>query len=165
MSYNIHHGQGTDGKFDLERIAKIIVDSQADVVALQEVDVKTTRASGVDQAASLGELTKLTPAFGAAMPYAGGEYGGAILSRWPVKIRKVHQLPQEKGFEPRIAIEAVITPDNGLPEFVFVGTHFCSENQTTRRSRPRSSMNCCRSRLARRSFSPATSTTSTTRTR
>ena len=132
MSYNIHHGEGTDAKFDLERIAKIIVDSKVDVVALQEVDVKTQRASGVDQAAKLGELTKLTPVFGAAMPFSGGEYGGAILSRWPVKIRKVHQLPQEKGREPRIAIEAVITPDNGLPEFVFVSTHFCHQSETTR---------------------------------
>ena len=132
MSYNIHHGEGTDAKFDLERIAKIIVDSQADVVALQEVDVKTKRASGVDQAAKLGELTKGKIAFGAAMPFSGGEYGGAILSRWPVTIRKVHQLPQEKQREPRIAIEAVIKPDNGLPEFVFVSTHFCHQSETTR---------------------------------
>src|SRR5688572_7489364 len=42
LSYNIHHGAGTDGKLDLERIGRIIRDQQPDLVALQEVDVKTS---------------------------------------------------------------------------------------------------------------------------
>ena len=35
MSYNIHHGQGTDDKVDLGRIAKLINDWSPDLVALQ----------------------------------------------------------------------------------------------------------------------------------
>jgi endonuclease/exonuclease/phosphatase family metal-dependent hydrolase len=38
MSFNIHHGQGTDGVLDLERIARVIRASGADIVGLQEVD-------------------------------------------------------------------------------------------------------------------------------
>ena len=53
LSYNIHHGEGTDGKLDLKRIAKLIRDSKADLVALQEVDKKVSRSQGVDQAADI----------------------------------------------------------------------------------------------------------------
>ena len=49
LTYNIHHGEGMDGKIDLERIAAVIKRLEPDVVALQEVDVKTTRSQGVDQ--------------------------------------------------------------------------------------------------------------------
>ena len=50
LTYNIHHGQGTDGKFDYARLAEIIVKLRPDLVALQEVDRGTRRASGLDQA-------------------------------------------------------------------------------------------------------------------
>jgi len=34
MSYNIHHGEGTDGKQDLKRIGDVIKNSNADVIGL-----------------------------------------------------------------------------------------------------------------------------------
>lgn len=37
MSFNIHNGIGTDGVYDLQRIADVIADVDPDVVALQEV--------------------------------------------------------------------------------------------------------------------------------
>ena len=49
LSYNIHHGEGLDGRIDLERIASVIRASEADLVALQEVDQSTERSGGVDQ--------------------------------------------------------------------------------------------------------------------
>ena len=67
MSYNIHHGEGTDGAFDYERIAAVVNAWKPDLVALQEVDVGTRRARGVDQAARLAVLTGLHHAYGAAM--------------------------------------------------------------------------------------------------
>ncbi|MEX1223844.1 MAG: endonuclease, partial [Pirellulales bacterium] len=63
LTCNIHHGEGTDGEFDLPRLAKVITDARPDLVALQEVDNKTRRADGVDQAAKLGELTGLHARF------------------------------------------------------------------------------------------------------
>ena len=57
LSYNVHHGEGEDGRLDLERIAGIINDVSPDYVALQEVDSVTTRTGGVDQAARYAELT------------------------------------------------------------------------------------------------------------
>ena len=59
LSYNIHHGRGTDGAIDLPRIARVIAATRPDLVALQEVDRGTGRANGVDQADALGELTGL----------------------------------------------------------------------------------------------------------
>jgi hypothetical protein len=37
-SYNIHHGRGMDDRVDLERIAAVLRQLNADVIALQEVD-------------------------------------------------------------------------------------------------------------------------------
>src|SRR5688572_3660564 len=79
LTYNIHHGEGTDARFDLERLARIIREARPDLVALQEVDRRTRRASGVDQAAELGRLTGMNVVFGKAMDHDGGEYGQAIL--------------------------------------------------------------------------------------
>ncbi len=75
LTYNIHHGEGTDRKFDLERLAKSIQAPAPDMVALQEVERKTRRASGGDQAAELGKLTGMHAEFGKAMDYSGGEFG------------------------------------------------------------------------------------------
>ena len=132
LTYNIHHCQGTDGEFDYERIAKIIRDLEPDVVALQEVDYRTRRASGADQAAKLGELTGLTHAFGNAMYFADGQYGEAILSRFSLDRVKAYRLPFRSGQESRCALAARIQPGAGLPDFVFVGTHFCHQSDETR---------------------------------
>jgi endonuclease/exonuclease/phosphatase family metal-dependent hydrolase len=67
LSYNIHHGAGTDGELDLPRIANVIRRLKPDLVALQEVDKKTQRSRGVDQAAELGRLTGMHAVFGKAI--------------------------------------------------------------------------------------------------
>jgi endonuclease/exonuclease/phosphatase family metal-dependent hydrolase len=121
LTYNIHHGEGTDGKLDLERIARIIRSANPDLVALQEVDEKTERTGGISQAAEVGRLTGLHHAFGEAMDYRGGGYGQAILSRWPIKNAQVHQLPQRTGREPRIAFVAKVETPNG--ELLFSTAH------------------------------------------
>lgn len=122
LSYNIHHGEGVDGRLDLGRIAKVITDSGADLVALQEVDAKTQRTGGVDQTAELGRLTGLRAYFGKAMDYQGGAYGQALLSRWPLEDLTVHALPNPVAREPRIALAAVVRAP-GLKPFRMVGTH------------------------------------------
>jgi endonuclease/exonuclease/phosphatase family metal-dependent hydrolase len=132
LTYNIHHGQGTDDKFDLERLAKIIVSLQPDLVALQEVDRKTKRANGVDQAAELGRLTGMHAEFGRAMDYSGGEYGEAILTRVKPDEVRVHALPHDQGSEPRAALAVRLKPYEDLPELLFVGTHLCHQREANR---------------------------------
>jgi endonuclease/exonuclease/phosphatase family metal-dependent hydrolase len=133
LTYNIHHGEGVDGRTELTRLAGIISASNADVVALQEVDQKTTRTKGVDQAAELGALTGLNFSYGKAMDYQGGAYGQALLSRWPLEDFTVHPLPNPAKVEPRIAISAVVRPP-GLPAVRVIGTHLdASRDDAARR--------------------------------
>lgn len=132
LSYNIHHGEGMDQKIDLPRIAAVIQRQAADVVALQEVDCKTARSHGVDQAAELGRLTGMHAAFGKAMEFAGGQYGEAILSRFPLADVQVHPLPFVAKCEPRAAISARIRLHAEGPEFCFVSTHLEHANASLR---------------------------------
>jgi endonuclease/exonuclease/phosphatase family metal-dependent hydrolase len=131
LTYNIHHGEAMDKKFDYQRLAKLINDLSPDIVALQEVDVGTERASGVDQAALLGKLCKMHHAFGPAMPHQGGQYGEAILSRFPIEKVLVHPLPYQFEQEPRAALEVRIKPA-GIGPIAFVGTHLCHQKVENR---------------------------------
>jgi endonuclease/exonuclease/phosphatase family metal-dependent hydrolase len=123
LTYNIQHGQGTDGQIDLQRTADVIKRIAPDVAALQEVDRKTTRSRGVDQAAELAKLTGMHSAFGKAMDFGGGAYGEALLSRYPLETVTVHDLPYTDGCEPRCVIAARVKIGEAGPEILFAGTH------------------------------------------
>jgi endonuclease/exonuclease/phosphatase family metal-dependent hydrolase len=84
MTYNIHHGEGLDGKVDLARIAELIKREGADIVALQEVDKGVERTARRDLPAELAALTGMSCVFNNNFHYQGGEYGNAVLTRFPV---------------------------------------------------------------------------------
>jgi endonuclease/exonuclease/phosphatase family metal-dependent hydrolase len=139
LSYNIHHGEGMDGKIDLERLAAVIRSVSPDVVALQEVDRKTKRSGGVDQAEELARLTGMRMVYGRTMDYQGGEYGNAVLTRLPVKASANHALPFTKGREPRavLKVELAATPtsaEQASSLFSFLATHFDFSKDSTDRS-------------------------------
>lgn len=121
LCYNIHHGEGTDGKVDLPRLARVIRAADPDLVALQEVDDKTRRTGGVDQLAELVRLTGLHGRFGKAIDYEGGGYGQAVLSRFPIAEATVHTLPGMPAREQRIAFEVRVAV--GGRDLSFVTTH------------------------------------------
>jgi endonuclease/exonuclease/phosphatase family metal-dependent hydrolase len=85
MSYNIRHGEGLDGRLDLARIASVITGENADLVALQEVDRGVERTARRDLPAELAALTGMTAIFSNNHPHQGGEYGNAVLTRFPVR--------------------------------------------------------------------------------
>jgi len=121
MAWNIHHGEGEDGKLDLDRIAGVIKKSGADVVLLQEVDDRTQRTGRVAQAEELARMTGMTATFGKAMDFQGGGYGNAVLTRWaPVNSRVV---PLTGGGEPRCALEVTLERPNQGGKFTVVSTH------------------------------------------
>ena len=84
MTYNIHHGEGTDGRIDLLRLAEVINQEGADIVALQEVDKGVERTKRRDLPAELAALTGMTCVFSNNFYFQGGEYGNAVLTRFPV---------------------------------------------------------------------------------
>ncbi len=139
MTYNVHHCEGTDGKLDVERIAKVITDQQCDLVALQELDRHTARSESMDQIAQLAKLTGLTGCFGKAIDFGGGEYGVGVLSRLPIIERRTIKLPSGERREQRVALEIVVKPANS-PEFTFVSTHFDHSSGENDRARQAASL-------------------------
>ncbi|MEX2105103.1 MAG: endonuclease/exonuclease/phosphatase family protein, partial [Bacilli bacterium] len=99
LTFNIHHGKGIDGKLNLDRIAKVIEDSDADIIGLNEVDRYYSWRSGyVDQLGWLSDRLGLNHAFGATVTLKSSkepgamlrQYGNALLSRFPVVFHKNH---------------------------------------------------------------------------
>lgn len=84
-SYNVHRCVGRDGRHDPGRVAKVIEELQADVVALQEVDYRYHIRRGVDQLRFLAEATGLESVWGPVL-YGprSGQYGNGLLTRHEV---------------------------------------------------------------------------------
>jgi endonuclease/exonuclease/phosphatase family metal-dependent hydrolase len=122
LSFNILHGATTLGDFNLDAIAKVIIDADPDFVALQEVDYKTKRAKKYDLVTELGWRSKMAPLFARAMPYDGGEYGEGILSKHTFLQTRNVDLPYIPGDEPRAALE-ITTVLPSKDTISFIGTH------------------------------------------
>lgn len=116
MSYNILVGLGpvpswqtggTDPTENLHRIADYIADEGGDIVLLQEVDSGNARTRGVDVAGVLGERLGFHHVFAPAyVNDAGGMYGIALLSRWPIIEHRVVEL-----FKPDYSLSHPHLPD------------------------------------------------------
>jgi endonuclease/exonuclease/phosphatase family metal-dependent hydrolase len=81
LTYNIRNAKGMDGKMDYDRTAAVLSRINADIVCLQEVDSATKRSGGGTVMDSLARRTGYLGVFGAAIPFQGGSYGVAVLSR------------------------------------------------------------------------------------
>lgn len=124
LSYNVHHGEGVDGKLDLARIAKVIRSVQPDLVALQEVDQNVQRSESVDQPAELARLTEMHVAFGANIDLQGGHYGNAVLSRFPIAKAENQLLPNVDNGEQRgVLVSEITVPQLDRP-LLLLATHF-----------------------------------------
>ncbi|MFJ6851901.1 endonuclease/exonuclease/phosphatase family protein [Streptomyces sp. NPDC091271] len=138
MSFNIHHAQGTDDVLDLRRIARVVRESGADVVGLQEVDNHySDRSEWADQSAALAEALGYHVVFGAnidnAPPAPGGhrvQYGTAILSRYPITASENTWLFKSPDQEQRGLLHATIDVHGRKVEFY--NTHLSASSQTDR---------------------------------
>ncbi|PUB10809.1 endonuclease/exonuclease/phosphatase family metal-dependent hydrolase [Paenisporosarcina sp. OV554] len=116
MSYNIHHGEGTDRVLDLERIAQVIENSEADIIGLQEVDNHwSSRSNFEDQANTLAKRLGMFYVYAPNLdnaPLIEGEprrqYGTAILSKYPILDSENHKLTKIGNTEQRGLLEATI---------------------------------------------------------
>lgn len=124
MTWNIHHGEGLDGRVDLERIASLIKSERADIVALQEVDNGVARTSRRDLPKELAALTGMTSVFSNNIAYQGGEYGNAVLTRFPVKRWANHHYQMLRPNEQRGILQLVL--DVRGREVVVMNTHIDS---------------------------------------
>lgn len=121
ITYNIHHAKGIDNNVDIQRIADVINQSNADIVALQEVDINTNRSGNIDMVAILSELTNLPfTTFGKNLNYEGGKYGNAILSKYPIKEINNFQFENISG-EQRGILTGIISVNQS--DILFLNTH------------------------------------------
>ncbi|WAL64569.1 endonuclease/exonuclease/phosphatase family protein [Amycolatopsis cynarae] len=99
-TYNIHAGAGEDDVFDLDRTAEAIRSLHADVVGLQEVDVRWgARSDYTDEArelaSRLGMRVFFAPIYDLDPATAGAprrRFGVAVLSRYPVLSAENHEI-------------------------------------------------------------------------
>lgn len=99
-TFNVHHGEGRDGRVDLDRVAEAIAGFEADLVALQELDRNQPRSGDVDQAARLSELLDREVHFFPTLRFKGGEYGLGLIAEGAEQLRFA-SLPQVGEAEPR----------------------------------------------------------------
>ncbi len=131
MAFNIHHAADASGTVDVERIARVIRESGADVVALQEVDRGVDRSGRLDLVFELSEATGLPYfAFGKNIDFGGGAYGNALISRFPIVDHENVLLEQLETHEQRGVLSTVLDVD-GSELHVFV-IHFDHANETER---------------------------------
>lgn len=128
LTYNIHYGQGMDGRYDIPRIAAVIAGLEPDLVALQECDVGVRRSGRVHEVAELARLTGLAARFGPTQHYEGGLFGNAVLSRLPIRDVRIDPLPYteataDRTTYPRGAVTVTVALPDGAP-LRFVSTHF-----------------------------------------
>jgi len=97
-TYNIHRCRGLDGRTRPQRIAAVLADVDADVVALQEVVGSSAHGGGhiEEIGAALGMGWVMTP----TRVFRGHQFGNAILSRFPITHHSSHDLSW-KTCEPR----------------------------------------------------------------
>jgi endonuclease/exonuclease/phosphatase family metal-dependent hydrolase len=81
---------------------------EADVIALQEVDVRTRRGGFVDEPVELAKALGFHYVFAASIKWDEGHYGLAVLSRWPLTKVKRHRLDSTPEAEPRIVLDVTI---------------------------------------------------------
>ncbi|MBV2226439.1 MAG: endonuclease/exonuclease/phosphatase family protein [Sphingobacterium mizutaii] len=113
LTYNIHHANppSTPGKIDIEAIAKVINDANADIIGIQEVDINVSRSEMVNQAEKLAELTGTEYFFSKGIDLEKGYYGILILSKHKIVGKRRYDLPMPVKSENRsLAIVDVELP-------------------------------------------------------
>lgn len=122
LTYNIHHGEGTDGKLDLERIASVIRAASPDIVCLQEVDQHQARSERIDEARLLAEKLDMDYVFASNYDFGGGGYGNATLTRHKIIGHQNHPLPNPNDAEPRGVLQ--LSLQVGEHRLQVFNTHF-----------------------------------------
>ena len=131
LSYN--HSDPTSTSDQLAAVTEVLRAADADIVGLQEVDQYTSRSgSDVSQVQALAEaLGYPYYRFTKTTDYRGGEYGHAILSRYPILSAEDYYFADAPGnidgTEPRAFSRNVLNVDG--QEVIFYNSHLANGTQ------------------------------------
>lgn len=131
-TYNVHRCRGMDGRVRPDRIVDVLKDVDPDVTALQEVvfgdgdqDQARFIAGGVGFHWVVGENRKLK----------GSAYGNVVLSRYPLRVVKNHDITVT-GYERRGALhtDVIVAPEDIIHVFnIHLGTAYLERRHQGRR--------------------------------
>ncbi len=118
MDYNLHNGFNTAGQLNMEDLASVIEEADADVIVLQEVSRGWLLNGSLDMMQWLSQRLDLPYIYG---PTEGHLWGNAILSRFPITSDESHPLPPDSLRLHRGYLQVRI--DIGQEEVQIIGTH------------------------------------------
>lgn len=127
MTFNTQHCKNfLEGHIDIPLMAKVIRESGAEIVGLNEMYGAGSAPNYTDQTGTLAEMTGMQHAFGQAIGYDGVKpYGNGLLSRLPILKAETIIIPDPvektgpKNYETRAVLKATL--EGGITVLV---THF-----------------------------------------
>lgn len=112
-TYNVHQFLAPDGDYNLAAVARVLRDTDADIVGLQESEGNRLTSGNVDGVRWLATQLGYHSDYGA--PTSAASYGVALLARWPISDTEVVSLPTHDSPR-RLAMRAVVaTPAGDVP--------------------------------------------------
>lgn len=120
-SYNIHSCVGLDRRCSPARIADVLHELNCDIFALQEVDNAPGEDDDSQQLEYLSQAMKMAAVPGMRIVRHSGEYGNALLTRFPVISVHRHDLSYGRWLEPRGALDVEL--DVGGRALRVIATH------------------------------------------
>ncbi|MGH9631572.1 MAG: endonuclease/exonuclease/phosphatase family protein [Bryobacteraceae bacterium] len=135
VTYNIHKCRGMDGRVKPARIAEVLRQIDADVIALQEVLWVPDRSPELDQARYLADQLGFNVALGENRKIRGGAYGNVVLSRYGVRSHCNFDI-SVRGREQRGCLRTDVELEPKLVMHVFnvhLGTAFLERRHQARR--------------------------------
>lgn len=134
-TYNIHKCRGLDGRVRPDRIAQVLRELDADVIALQEVVCIEGKSREHQQARYIAEELGYHVRLGENRRHKGGAYGNVLLSRYPIHHPQNYDI-SARGRERRGCLKADIHLDDGSVLHVFnihLGTSFFERRHQARK--------------------------------
>ena len=118
-TYNIHKCVGIDRKYSPERIVDVLREIGADVIALQEVLCHSHLHERDHQAKFIADELEMEFRLGENRQINGGDYGNAVLSRFPIEDHYNYDISVRK-YEPRGCLRSTLSVNGDKVHFVNV---------------------------------------------
>lgn len=134
-TYNIHKCRGLDRRVRPDRIASVLWEIDADLIALQEVVNVPDGPPEAHQGDYLAAQLKRNVAHGEVRQIFGGRYGNVTLSRWPIREICNYDI-SVRGQEPRGCLRTDIELPTGQCIHFFnvhLGTSFMERRHQARK--------------------------------